>query len=135
MGRLLGYSLKQSDRFSNIDVIVPLPLYPEKEKSRGYNQATVIAKGVQEILKIPLITDAIARNRYTDSQTNKNRMDRWKNVGGVFSLQKPEVLQAKKILLIDDVITTGASLEACGEVICQAGIKALYIATLAFADQ
>ena len=94
-----------------------------------------IKLGVQEILKIPLITDAIARNRYTDSQTNKNRIDRWKNVGGVFSLQKPEALQAKKILLIDDVITTGASLEACGEVICQAGIKALYIATLAFADQ
>jgi ComF family protein len=135
MGRLLGYSLQQSDRFSNIDGIVPLPLYPEKEKTRGYNQATVIAKGVQEILKVPLITEAIARNRYTESQTNKNRMERWQNVGGVFSLHKPEVLQAKKILLIDDVITTGASLEACGEVICQAGIKALYIATLAFADQ
>ena len=135
MGRLLGYSLQQSGRFSNIDGIIPLPLYPEKEKTRGYNQATVIAKGVQDILKIPLITDAIARNRYTESQTHKNRIDRWKNVGGVFSLLKPEALQAKKILLIDDVITTGASLEACGEVIFQAGIKALYIATLAFADQ
>jgi ComF family protein len=135
MGRLLGHGLKQSDRFSNIDVIVPLPLYPGKEKKRGYNQATIIAKGVQDILKIPLITDAIARNRYTDSQTNKNRIERWKNVGGVFSMRNPESLRAKKILLIDDVITTGASLEACGEAICQAGIKALYIATLAFADQ
>jgi ComF family protein len=135
MGRLLGYSLRQSDRFSNIDCIVPLPLYPEKERIRGYNQSTVIAKGVQDILKTDLITDAIARNRYTDSQTHKNRIERWKNVGGVFCLQKPESLQGKKILLIDDVVTTGASLEACGEAIGNAGIKALYIATLAFADQ
>lgn len=135
MGRLLGYSLQQSERFSNIDCIVPLPLYPEKERIRGYNQSTVIAEGVQDILKTALITDAIVRNRYTDSQTHKNRIDRWKNVGGVFSLQKPESLQGKKILLIDDVITTGASLEACGEAIRDAGIEALYIATLAFADQ
>jgi ComF family protein len=135
MGRLLGYSLKQSSRFSNIDAIVPLPLYPKKEKSRGYNQAKIIAEGIQEALNIPVITDAVVRIKYTDSQTNKNRIDRWKNVGDVFSLQKPELLKGKKILLTDDVITTGASLEACGEAICEAEIEALYIATLAFADQ
>ncbi len=135
MGRLLGYSLKQSNRFRNIDLIVPLPLYPKKEKKRGYNQAGIIAAGIQEVLNLPVITDAVTRIRYTDSQTNKNRIDRWKNVGDVFSLQKPALLRGKNILLTDDVITTGASLEACGESICQAGIGALYIATLAFSDQ
>ena len=90
---------------------------------------------MQEVLKIPVITDAVTRIRYTDSQTNKNRIDRWKNVGDVFTLQKPDLLMGKNILLTDDVITTGASLEACGETICKANIGALYIATLAFADQ
>ncbi len=135
LGRLLGYSLEQSSRFCNIDVIVPLPLYPKKEKSRGYNQAAIIANGIRDVLKIPVITDAVARIRYTDSQTNKNRIDRWQNVGDVFSLQKPELLKGKNILLTDDVITTGASLEACGETICKAKMGKLYIATLAFADQ
>ncbi|MGL6268735.1 MAG: ComF family protein [Chitinophagaceae bacterium] len=135
MGRLLGYSLKQSDRFRNIDLIVPLPLYPKKEKNRGYNQAKIIAAGMQEVMNIPVITDAITRIRYTDSQTNKNRIDRWKNVGDVFSLQKPALLKGKNILLTDDVITTGASLEACGATLCKAEIGKLYIATLAFSDQ
>ena len=135
LGRLLGHSLKQSNRFSNIDVIVPLPLYPKKEKSRGYNQATIIANGMQEVLKIPVITDAVIRISYSDSQTNKNRIDRWKNVGDVFTLQNPDLLMGKNILLTDDVITTGASLEACGEAIRRANIGDLYIATLAFADQ
>jgi ComF family protein len=135
LGRLLGFSMEQSSRFSNIDAIVPLPLYPKKEQSRGYNQAEIIANGIRDVLKIPVITDAVIRTRYTGSQTNKTRIDRWKNVGDVFSLQKPELLKGKNILLTDDVITTGASLEACGETICRANIGALYIATLAFADQ
>jgi ComF family protein len=135
LGRLLGYSLVQSNRFGNIDAIVPLPLYPQKEKSRGYNQAAIIATGMQEVLKIPVITDAISRIRYTDSQTNKNRIDRWKNVGDVFSMQEAALLKGKNILLTDDVITTGASLEACGETLLKANIGELYIATLAFADQ
>lgn len=135
MGRLLGYSLKQSCRFSNIDAIVPLPLYPKKEESRGYNQAAIIASGIQDMLNIPVILNAVTRERHTDSQTHMNRIERWENVGDVFSLQKPELLEGKKILLTDDVITTGASLEACGGIIIKANIKALYIATLAFADQ
>jgi ComF family protein len=135
LGRLLGYSLKQSYRFSNIDAIVPLPLYPKKEKSRGYNQAAIIATGIQEMLHVPVILNAIIRVRHTDSQTHKNRIERWENVGDVFSLQKPELLEGKNILLTDDVITTGASLEACGSAMIKANLKALYIATLAFADQ
>jgi len=134
-GRLLGYSLLESGRFDNIDAILPLPLYPEKERKRGYNQATVIAKGIQDIIKIPIISNAVARDRFTSTQTKKNRVERWANVSGVFSLQNPEALCNKNILLTDDVVTTGSSLEACGQIICEAGIRNLFIATLAFADQ
>jgi ComF family protein len=135
LGSLLGYSLLEGNRFSNINAIVPLPLYPDKERQRGYNQATIIAEGIQEILNIPLITDAVSRNRHTPSQTRKNRIERWENVDGVFTLKKSTALQGKKILLTDDVVTTGASLEACGEILWQAGIDSLYISTLAFAEQ
>ena len=135
MGRLMGHLLQQSNRFSNIDVIVPLPLFPDKEIRRGYNQAAIIAEGIQEVLQVPMISDAICRNRYTESQTHKNRIERWENVGGVFSLKDPAKIRQKKILLVDDVVTTGASLEACGSAILQGGIESLYIATVAFADQ
>lgn len=135
MGKMLGNTLKQSGRFCNIDAIVPLPLFPEKERMRGYNQAEVLGRGIQQILEIPLLRDAVVRNRFTTSQTHKNRMERWQNVEQVFSVARPDLVENKSILLADDVITTGATLEACGNIIKNASKTDLYMASLAFAMQ
>jgi ComF family protein len=135
MGKMIGNTLKQSGRFSNIDAIVPLPLFPEKERLRGYNQAEVLARGIQQILEIPVLRDAVVRNRFTASQTHKNRMERWHNVEQVFSISRPEQLENKNILLTDDVITTGATLEACGNILRKYGNCDIYLASLAFAMQ
>jgi len=134
LGRLLGDRLLSSKRFQGIDIIIPMPLHPDKEKARGYNQTTMIGEGLQEVLGVPLVTDAVTKYRRTETQTRKNRMDRWQNVTGVFQTADPAMMQGKKILLVDDVVTTGASLEACGTVICQSAPSELFIATAAYAE-
>lgn len=134
LGRMLGDRLQNSPRFNGMDAIVPMPLYPDKEKIRGYNQAVLIGQGVREILGIPVIENAVLRTRATGSQTRKNRMERWQNVTGVFRPEHQTALIGKSILLVDDVVTTGASLEACGQAVLQAGAAELRIATVAYAE-
>lgn len=102
-----------SDFFRNIDVLIPVPLHPKKQKIRGYNQANLIAQGINNIFPLPINTTTLTRVQFTESQTNKNRLDRWKNVQDAFELKNKEVLNKKHVLLLDDVFTTGATLEAC----------------------
>src|SRR5690606_10255871 len=83
-GRRIGESLLRSELYSDIDVLVPLPLFPKKEKKRGYNQSAVICEGIAGIMKVPLISDAIRRRKNTATQTHKNRTERWENVEGKF---------------------------------------------------
>ncbi len=135
MGKLMGHSIKHSPRFCNIDYIIPLPLFPEKELARGYNQAEVLSRGIEEITEIPVLKNVVIRNKATSTQTRKNRMERWQNVNEVFSVTDPLILQGKKLLLTDDVITTGATLEACGHAVRAAGGSQIYVASLAFAMQ
>lgn len=133
MGEMLAKTLLTSNRFNNIDYLVPLPLYPDKERKRGYNQAAIICNGMSEVMQVPVLNGNIIRQRFTETQTRKHRTERWENVEGSFVVKNPGALQGKSILLVDDVITTGATLEACGLVLLQtAGVK-LYIATLAHA--
>ncbi|GAB2828855.1 ComF family protein [Ferruginibacter profundus] len=133
LGELMGTSLLQSKRFNNIDYLVPLPLYPDKERKRGYNQAAIICNGVSEVMNVPVLKDNIIRQRFTETQTRKHRTERWENVEGSFVVRDPAIVKGKNILLVDDVVTTGATLEACGSVLLQTeGVK-LYIATLAHA--
>ncbi|MCW3116420.1 MAG: ComF family protein [Chitinophagaceae bacterium] len=113
LGRMLAKYLMQSGRF-NADALVPLPLFPVKEKKRGYNQATVLCEGMAEIMKIPVLKNAIIRPQHTETQTRKGRVERWKNMEGKFVLQDIAAINNKHLLLVDDVITTGATLEACG---------------------
>ncbi|MES2004480.1 MAG: phosphoribosyltransferase family protein [Bacteroidota bacterium] len=129
LGRMMGYVLCASTRFSGVDVLVPLPLNPKKEFIRGYNQAALICEGIQEIWKKPVLSNAITRTRFTETQTKQNRIARWQNMEGVFEVTHPGQLQGKQVLLVDDVITTGATLEACGMAIlavpgCTLGIAA-----------
>jgi ComF family protein len=133
LGRLMGNQLTQANRFSYIDALVPLPLFPGREKRRGYNQATVLCEGMAETMNADVITNSLIRPQYTETQTKKGRMERWKNIDGKFELQNPRALQGKHVLLVDDVVTTGATLEACGQEILKAPGIQLSIATLCYA--
>lgn len=114
LGVELGKSLKNAPLFNDIDFIVPVPLHPKREQKRGYNQSEVIARGMQEVLGTPLSTDNLVRAVATTTQTKKSRQARWENVKDIFVLRNPDQFTNKHILLIDDVITTGSTLEACG---------------------
>ena len=133
LGRLLGKYLVQSDRF-NAEALVPLPLFAVKEKRRGYNQATVLCDGIAEIMKIPVLKNAIIRPQHTDTQTKKGRLERWQNMEGKFVLQDEKAIANKHLLLVDDVITTGATLEACGTELLKGNNVKLSIATLCVAS-
>jgi ComF family protein len=135
LGRSLGDAIARSNRFRPLDGIIPLPLHSERLRMRGYNQATCIAEGVSLSAKKPVLEDVVKRLRQTDTQTKKNRIDRWTNLSGGFSLTRPENIAGKNILLVDDVVTTGASLEACAHTMLQAKPAKLYIATIAYASQ
>ena len=134
LGRWMGLQLQNSGRFTDVEALVPLPLFPEKEKKRGYNQATLLCEGIADICNLPVLNDAVRRKRYTDTQTKKGRTERLKNVEGSFELGDAQLIRQKHVLLVDDVITTGATLEACGFAITQAENTALSIATLAWSS-
>lgn len=132
LGKLLGRLLAKSERFASVDAMVPLPLNPKREKKRGYNQATEICKGIAEVWNKPVIDKVVIRKVFTETQTQKGRISRWENMEGVFSVADPSRLAEKHILLIDDIVTTGASLEACGSEILNAPGTSLSLATLAY---
>ena len=133
LGKQLGYALKENGSFSDVDYIIPIPLHPKKEKLRGYNQSKYIAKGVREVLEIKINTRSLIRTENTDSQTRKKRFSRWENMMNSFALKRANELKNTHILLIDDVVTTGATLEACAQKLLEIeGVK-VSIATIAVA--
>lgn len=135
LGELMGKSLLTSNRFNNIDALIPLPLYPNKERKRGYNQAAIICDGMSAVMNVPVIKNNVLRQRYTDTQTKKRRTERWENVAGSFIIKDEGILRGKNLLLVDDVVTTGATLEACGNIIVAIENVKLNIATLAHASK
>lgn len=135
LGAMMGSSLLSNNRFTQIDALVPLPLFADKEFKRGYNQATILCNGISEVTNIPVLKNNVVRKRFTETQTKKHRTERWENVEGSFEINNPNEISAKHILLVDDVVTTGATLEACGIEILQIENTKLSIATLAFASK
>ena len=135
LGRLMGQALASSNRFSFIDALIPLPLFPAKERKRGYNQASLLCEGMAEALQKPVLKNVVVRTSYTDTQTKKGRVERWQNMEGRFELIDPHAIEGKQLLLVDDVVTTGATLEACGREIIQARNVQLSIATLCFSSR
>ena len=124
LGRMMGYALLKAERFQDIDMLIALPLNPKKEFMRGYNQAALICEGISEVWQRPFCRDVVTRIRFTETQTQQNRVSRWQNMEGVFAVTRPETLANRHILLVDDVITTGATLEACGAVLLEIpGVK------------
>lgn len=132
LGQLLARFLADNNRFAGVDILVPLPLNPRREKKRGYNQATALCNGIASVWKKPVMDKTVIRKVNTETQTHRGRITRWENMEGVFAVSEPSLLQNKHILLVDDVITTGASLEACGSEILKVPGATLSIATLAY---
>lgn len=133
LGKLLGADILHTP-FCEAGYIVPVPLHKKKEKQRGYNQSEVIASGISAITGIPVNTTILFRKEYTESQTRKNRFERWENMENVFSLTESNKLpENSTLLLVDDVVTTGSTLEACAEVLLKIPGVRLYVATVACA--
>jgi ComF family protein len=135
LGALMAKSLLNSNRFNQLDGLIPLPMYPDKEKKRGYNQAAVICEGMSPILNVPVLNKNLLRQRFTETQTKKHRVERWENVAGSFVMKNGEQLSGKRLLLVDDVVTTGATLEASGQLLQQVDGVQLNIATLMVASR
>lgn len=133
MGILLGNDLIQTISYQDIDAIIPVPLHPKKEKKRGFNQSVEICKGLSESMNRPLIMGNLVREVYTTSQTRKGRFERWENVSGIFNVKNGNSLTGKHLLLVDDVVTTGATLEACCEPLLKIPGVRVSIATIASA--
>jgi ComF family protein len=112
-GCLLGDELVGSKRFDDIDCLVPVPLHPWRKWQRGYNQSELLCRAMAEVMGKPVITNNLIRRRYTSSQTHKSRQDRMDNMKEVFAVRRPEEFENKHILLVDDIITTGATTENC----------------------
>jgi ComF family protein len=112
---------------------VPLPLFAAKEKKRGYNQAYILCEGIAEVMNLNIYRDAVILIQNTESQTKKGRIERWQNIEGKFELGNAGKIQNKHVLLVDDVVTTGATLEACGHELCKVNGASVSIATLCYA--
>lgn len=134
LGNMLGERLKTSMLYRDVNLIIPVPLHHKKHKQRGYNQCTFIAGGIADKMEIAFSENNLVRNMATESQTKKNRYNRYENMQDVFKINAPINIAGKHILLIDDVITTGATLEACATALLNNGAAKVSIAALAFAE-
>lgn len=132
LGELFGNDLQESSFFDNIDFIIPVPLHQKKLRKRGYNQSMVIAEGMNRSMGTEIFT-GLQRKMHSSTQTKKSRYERWENVKDIFEIINPEKLENKYILLIDDVLTTGATLEACATILSEVPDIKISIATLAYA--
>ena len=133
MGRMMARELQKSDFFEGIDAIVPIPLAKKRQRQRGYNQSEMLATGVSEITGLPIYNKVVKRTTFEGSQTNRGRWERNENVEKVFQLTDSEALHGKHILIIDDVVTTGATIIACAKELSKAEDVRFSILALGFA--
>lgn len=130
-GEKYGAILRETAPFNEADLIVPVPLHPLKLRKRGYNQSAFFAQGLSRSMQKPLADRCLIRHRPTQSQTTKNRYQRYENMDAAFRLNDAAVIVGKHILLADDVLTTGATLEACSNVLLKAGATQVSSVTIA----
>jgi len=130
MGRLMAVEMQYGRYFEGIDALVPVPLSSKRLRQRGYNQSERLASGIREITGIPVITKAIKRKKFVQSQTKLSRHERQENVSDMFQLKDESLLKNKHILLIDDICTTGSTLISCIDVLKT--IEGIHISVLTF---
>lgn len=133
IGKWYGHELTYCDDFNTVDTVIPVPLHPKKQKKRGYNQSDYFAEGLAESMNITADLTSLYRAYESDTQTKKSRFNRWQNVETIFEVRNAENLAGKHILLVDDVITTGATLEACAHTLLKVPDVKVSIATIAYA--
>lgn len=134
LGRIYAFSLKSSGFLDGIDLIIPVPLHPVKERKRGFNQSEIISRGISDVSGIRVDVSSLKRTGASDTQTRKSRYDRWTNVEGIFGMEDRGAVQGCHILLVDDVITTGSTVEACAEVLLRVENTVVSVVALAFAQ-
>lgn len=135
LGRMFASDLAESPYFKGVEIIIPVPLHWTKMKTRGFNQSEIIAGAMIEPLSARIETEVLFRPFATETQTKKSRIQRVENVSGKFELKNAEKIAGKHVLLLDDVITTGSTMESCAELLNrQEGVK-LSIASLGFASK
>ncbi|HEY9047334.1 MAG TPA: phosphoribosyltransferase family protein [Ohtaekwangia sp.] len=131
LGKVLGQRLAETSGWNQSDLIIPVPLHKSRRRKRGYNQSAKFAEGLSEKLTIPFSDDILEKKVKTDTQTKKNKLNRWQNVDEVFHVKNPLAIKDKRILLVDDVITTGATVEACAQTLIKNGCRAIQVASIA----
>ena len=134
MGRYMASELLPSGFFKGIDVIIPVPLHKKKQQLRGYNQSEWIVRGIAAVTGISVNTESIIRRKNTETQTRKSTFERWENVDGIFELHSSEHLPGKHVLIVDDVLTTGATTVACASALMEVQGIRISILTLAVAE-
>ncbi len=134
LGRWFGSEIKTNSAITDSDLIIPVPLHISRLRTRGYNQSDLIAQGLSETLEIAWNKDIIKRLKKTETQTKKGKVDRWKNVHEIFQVSSLNMIENKNVILVDDVVTTGATLNACLEVVVNSGAKSVGVLAIARAD-
>lgn len=134
MGRYMASELTVSGFFEGIDVIIPVPLHKRKQRIRGYNQSEWIARGISAVTGICIDTEVIVRQKHTETQTRKSAFERWENVDGIFALHHADSLKGKHVLVVDDVLTTGATTVACASRLVEIEGVRISVLTLAVAE-
>lgn len=133
LGHRYGSVLQEHQYHEQFDLIVPVPLHKQKLRKRGYNQSLHFALGLATAMDVPTKADILIRTINTSTQTRKDRLNRWQNVEQVFEVKKPETIVGKHVLIVDDVLTTGATLEACAVALLDAGAAEVSVVTIAAA--
>ncbi|AFK03075.1 phosphoribosyltransferase [Emticicia oligotrophica DSM 17448] len=133
LGKLYGVDLKATEFNKKVDLIIGVPLHPSKFEQRGYNQADCIAEGLSEALDLPFRTDLVKRLTNTSTQTKKSRIERFYNVDRIFEVLAKEEIKGKRIAIVDDVLTTGATIESLGMILLEAEAKSISVITIAAA--
>jgi len=134
LGKYAAVEFLQNDDYKTIDAVIPVPLHPQKELKRGYNQSEWICRGISEVIKKPTNVGNLVRVQENTTQTKKSVYERYENTQGIFDLKNPAELEGKHVLLVDDVLTTGSTIEACMQALQKTNNIKISVFTLAIAE-